>query len=235
MYIYVNNMGQCLKREQPIFIRQTKQKNQPLFSLHTTAKDGMVGMFEVLLEKGADVDARNEYGHTPLMLASKGENGISSLEIVTKPLEAGADVNLQDRYGEHALMSWFVNLEDQVRWLLTKQEDREVQGGDGYTALMLAAWTSCIFTNHKTFSPEIVLVLISAHYKDAFKDKDLDKFNNHVKSIEKYPMGEPIWKYIRVLQKRLKTAIQDKTERLEFICNRRNRRDCRTSYNICYT
>ena len=54
-----------------------------------------------LLEKGADVEARNLDGDTPLLLTSKNEHG----ECVNVLIEGGADVNRQNIHGVTALIN----------------------------------------------------------------------------------------------------------------------------------
>ena len=54
----------------------------------------------MLLKKGADVSAMNNYGNTSLMKSS--ENGCT--EIVAMLLEKGADVNAKDNDCNTALM-----------------------------------------------------------------------------------------------------------------------------------
>ena len=63
-------------------------------------KDGKTENVTMLLEKGADVNAEDDYGITALMCAS--ENGHT--EIVSMLLEKGADVHAKDNDGTTALM-----------------------------------------------------------------------------------------------------------------------------------
>ena len=53
-----------------------------------------------LIEKGADVNMKNNEGHTPLMWAACNRNAGT----VKKLIKAGADVNAQDNLGKTALM-----------------------------------------------------------------------------------------------------------------------------------
>jgi ankyrin repeat protein len=54
---------------------------------------------KILLEKGADVNEKDEYGDTPLMIAACNLD----TKTVKLLLENGADVNSQDKYGDTAL------------------------------------------------------------------------------------------------------------------------------------
>jgi ankyrin repeat protein len=53
---------------------------------------------QLLLDRGAKIDAQNESGHTALMLAARSGN----LEVVGLLLERGADTSLVSRRGESA-------------------------------------------------------------------------------------------------------------------------------------
>ena len=56
---------------------------------------------QVAISNGADVNARNSYGKTPLMCAAEFNQ---DPEVITTLLDAGADVNAQDNHGKTPLM-----------------------------------------------------------------------------------------------------------------------------------
>ena len=60
------------------------------------AQDGNLSGVKSALDAGANVNARNSYHQTPLMIASVNDN----LEIVKYLVERGADITLQDRAGD---------------------------------------------------------------------------------------------------------------------------------------
>ncbi len=62
------------------------------------AKEGADALVEILLSAGADVNARDETGQTPLMLAAAEGH----TETVTALLDAGADVHAKDNDGKTA-------------------------------------------------------------------------------------------------------------------------------------
>ena len=63
------------------------------------AEAGDVGLVENLLERGAQIDAHNDWGVTALMAAS----GSGEAAVVELLLERGADIDARDRYGKTAL------------------------------------------------------------------------------------------------------------------------------------
>jgi ankyrin repeat protein len=67
--------------------------------LHLAAYFGVKAIIQVLLEKGANINAVDGYEKTPLYLAS--ENG--HIEVVQLLLENGANVNAADHFGETPL------------------------------------------------------------------------------------------------------------------------------------
>jgi len=116
---------------------------------------------KLLLEKGADVNARSSHGNTPLINASRG----SSLETVNDIIDAGADISAVNKNGINALMtaaeSGHVSV---VKLLLEKGADPDETAGNEMnreTALMFAA-----YENHT----EVVKILLEngadIHIKD---------------------------------------------------------------------
>ncbi len=66
--------------------------------LLAAAEKGETRQVETLLSKGADINLRDEYERTPLMISAY--NGHT--DIVALLLEAGADVNPKAKYGQTA-------------------------------------------------------------------------------------------------------------------------------------
>jgi ankyrin repeat protein len=69
------------------------------------ALNGAVGEFERILAEGAELDARNEYGMTPLMIAVTRGHG----PLVEWLIERGVDLDDTAKYGLSALMLAVVN------------------------------------------------------------------------------------------------------------------------------
>ncbi|MBQ7193142.1 MAG: ankyrin repeat domain-containing protein, partial [Synergistaceae bacterium] len=89
----------------------------------------------MLIASGADVNARDSMGHTPLMSAAfEDDDGI-----LTALLNSGAEVNAQDREGRTALMyAAEKNLAENVKILLNYGADSSLRDIDGKSAADLA-------------------------------------------------------------------------------------------------
>lgn len=68
--------------------------------LLNAAYNGNTIIAQILINTGADVNAKGSYGWTPLMLAA----GCGNTEVAKMLLDAGADVNIEDKNGNTALM-----------------------------------------------------------------------------------------------------------------------------------
>ena len=76
-----------------------KERNDGMAPLHVAASEGQVAIAKMLLDAGADKNAKDSDNQTPLQIAAfNGE-----LEIVKMMLDAGADVNTHDDQGRSAL------------------------------------------------------------------------------------------------------------------------------------
>ncbi len=106
------------------------------------AKEGRLGKIKRLLDSGAEVNARDEKGRTPLMLINTltGKLEKHASEICELLLEKGADVNAKDRYGMTELIwaSVYGHTYNCVL-LLEGGADVNAKSDSGMTSLMWAA------------------------------------------------------------------------------------------------
>lgn len=68
--------------------------------LSNAARDGDLSKIKILLAPRVDLNFRNEYGMTPLMLASY----MKHLDVVRELIKSGASLDVQDKQGRTALM-----------------------------------------------------------------------------------------------------------------------------------
>ena len=117
--------------------------------LMRAAKDADVRVMRLLLDKGADVNARTKTQRTPLMYAAGRLSGFrgtpnrgteqQALEAIALCLDRGADVNAADDKGQTALHLSVASAEDSVvKLLAARGANLEARDGGGRTPLDLA-------------------------------------------------------------------------------------------------
>ena len=91
---------------------------------------------KILKEAGADINVRNDYGITPLMVAcSKGTN----IDVIDYLVENGAKINQRDKYGSDAFMYSMANSNiNVIKHLIDLGADIHTKSGNGENILMAA-------------------------------------------------------------------------------------------------
>jgi ankyrin repeat protein len=111
------------------------QGNQKQTPLHSAAYFGNLGIVQKLIEYGADIDARDEGGYTPLYLSSEGVN-LKDPSVVRLLLDHGADVNPRTNHRStplHMASRW--GAIEVARILLEYGADVEAEDDKGRTPL----------------------------------------------------------------------------------------------------
>ncbi len=110
-----------------------KRNDYPLLMI--VVQNGFKDIAELLIANGADVNARNSYGTTPLFVAArKGDTAIAGLLVSN-----GADVNAKDSGGATALIDAVMDENpDVAALLLGNGAEPDSRGMEEQTALMLA-------------------------------------------------------------------------------------------------
>jgi ankyrin repeat protein len=103
------------------------------------ARIGIPQQIQAAINNGADVNATDKYGMTPLMWAAEYNR---NPEVITTLLKAGADLKAQDKSGFTALMiaASRTHSPEIIITLLRAGADAKAKNGKGYTALDYAKY-----------------------------------------------------------------------------------------------
>ena len=156
-----------------------------LFSadIFTVAGSGTVAQVQQAIKAGADLNARDGEGVTPLMYAAWFNTNPEVLSVLIK---AGADLNARNEQGRSPLMyaAWFNTNPEVLSVLIEAGVDVNARDKDGVTPLMLAA--------RHNINPEVLSVLIKAGANILLKDNsgkttfDYAKNNSSIKGTKVY-------------------------------------------------
>ena len=125
------------RREQAVLEKQRREQatsddKHGVTPLHKAAANNRYKTAEVLLNNGADVNAKNKYGWTPLHLAALN-NASATAEVL---LKQGADVNAKDKYGFTPLHDAAEkDAAETAEVLLEQGADVNAEDNDGFTPL----------------------------------------------------------------------------------------------------
>jgi ankyrin repeat protein len=104
--------------------------------LHNVVSNRYPDLVKVLLDHGAQVNARDKYGHTPLMRAA----GIGNVELAELLLQRGANVDLASRQGWTALhVASGEDAVGMIKYLVNAGADLEARTLSGATPLIQAS------------------------------------------------------------------------------------------------
>ena len=139
--------------------------------LHTACSSGDGPMVELLLARGAPVEARTVDGATPLYCAVSSAGGRGDPRILGALLERGASADAKTRLGGTPLhRAARAGYQQAVKMLLAKGADPNSKDGKGNTALLLASGADVVESlltagaNEKVKGPGGVLPLHLAAY-----------------------------------------------------------------------
>ena len=178
-------------REQPTVIKiQSGAKGARL----PDDADSYARVATLLLQEGAQINARNEEGSTPLIEAA----GYGRLSIVGALLKKGADLEARNKHGSTALLvaacdcaiATMPDTYDVVKLLLEKGANINATDEEGYTPLMIATGGGVVKT-------DIVRLLLengantrlkNAHGETAIRIAQKDKVTDVVRLLKNPPV-----------------------------------------------
>ncbi|MGL4609157.1 MAG: ankyrin repeat domain-containing protein [Trueperaceae bacterium] len=106
-------------------------------SLFEVVKSGDVTALETTIAEGADINAQDQYGQTPLMYAASSS---SNTDVLNALFKAGANLNAQTSSGWTALMYAARDSQslDTLLWLMNAAADPSLKNSEGQSAADLA-------------------------------------------------------------------------------------------------
>jgi uncharacterized protein len=129
-------------------------------AMSQAADFGHTSVVKLLLENGAEVNAKDFSGYTPLARAV----GSNKKETVLLLIDKGADMNNRDKFGMTPLMRAVqAGHTDMVKLLIDKGADKDLKDNNGTTAIMWAV---------KERAPESLKALVDAKGDINAVDKD---------------------------------------------------------------
>lgn len=126
----------------------TAQDAQGRALLHLAVRNGDVETTKILLERGANPNAADNTGRTPLHWAcfegrpwARGDNASKCFELAQALISGGADVNAKDKLGSTPLhySAWF-GCKKTAALLIEKGAEVNAVNQEGYTPLHQAAF-----------------------------------------------------------------------------------------------
>jgi CubicO group peptidase (beta-lactamase class C family) len=113
-----------------------KEDAPPAATLHAAALQGDLEAVRAHIRAGADLDARDPYGSTPLILATT----FGRTEVARALIAAGADLSIADRHGSRPLhLAAFLGRVQILEALLERGADRFARNMEGSTAYDIVA------------------------------------------------------------------------------------------------
>ena len=109
-----------------------------LTALHYAVRGGKLPLIQLLLERGAEVDAMDEDGLTPLLHLSKTRSKADPIPVMELLAASGADIDARDENQGTLLMHFARHGKAKpLQWLLAHGADRNARNKSGKTAAVI--------------------------------------------------------------------------------------------------
>jgi ankyrin repeat protein/truncated hemoglobin YjbI len=109
-----------------------------LTALHYAVRGGKLPLIKLLLERGAEVNALDTAGLTPLLHLSRTRSKADPIGVMEVMAASGADLDVRDET-QGTLLMYFARRgnTEAVRWLLAHGADRDARNKNGMTAAQI--------------------------------------------------------------------------------------------------
>ena len=180
----------------PVFAGQsnTKQKENQKQNLFAAVQTNDITKLEALLKQGADINARDRYGWTPLFWAVQERSGENHSNLISALLRNGAAIEAKDKTNCTPLMHAAESGDEEaISILLNKGANARATDSSGMTAVMCAmTWTEydAVMLGKEEAHLRIARKLldagadINAQRKDGFTALMLAIWKNHSKTAK---------------------------------------------------
>ncbi|KAI0543170.1 ankyrin repeat-containing domain protein [Xylaria digitata] len=110
----------------------------PLHAVYLAPSSSQAQCGRLLVDSGADVDALDAWGRTPIQIAAGFNN--TSPEFLTMLIQKGANINRRDIYGQSALLKSIQGRKEATELLLYHGADTEARDEYGNTPILEAIY-----------------------------------------------------------------------------------------------
>ena len=134
LYGKVDTVKKALDQGYKVDERDAEKRTALMYA----AFNGQTELVKIMIKAGADVNAQDKIGTSPLMFAASAPGAVETVKVL---LEAKAEINMVDSNEHFSALMWAAaeGQAESVKFLLSKGADLTLQDIDGDTAESFAA------------------------------------------------------------------------------------------------